>query len=255
MRTLENIPSLSLKTSTIQDFRQLFEYLPDVYFFAKNREGRFIMANRLFAELCGVANESCLLGKTDRDFFPASRSSRYTRDDRQVMQTGQPLVNRVEPSPAPQGGTSLVLTTKVPLRDENGQIAGIAGITRDLSRAKLSLQAFDFFHKSLSHIDQHFREALEIPELARLEGMSVSQFERRFKQLFQMTPVAYILHARIRHACDQLIHTQRSMVDIALDCGFYDHSHFTRQFRRAMGVPPLRYRKTHQHAPSPTPPA
>ena len=84
---------------------------------------------------------------------------------------------------------------------------------------------------------------IEVKELAKLVHLSVSQFERRFRKVFQISPLKHIMNVRIRSACLMLTTTNDTIAAIALDCGFYDHSHFTRNFRKIMGISPKDYRK------------
>ena len=63
-----------------QQLELLFEYLPDVYFFAKNLNSQFVMANEIFVRKCGASSESDIIGKTDHYFFP--------------VRAGQPIQNR-----------------------------------------------------------------------------------------------------------------------------------------------------------------
>ncbi len=223
----------------------LFDLLPDVYFFAKDADGRFIMANRLFAELCGVKEVSDVLGKTDWDFFSSERAALYVQDDRQVMRSHTPMINRIEPLPSTPGMASLVITSKVPIM-EGTLCKGIAGIARDLNRSEVALNRCSRFEKSIAHIEQHYAGVLHVTDLARIEGMSVSGFERLFKKTFQITPVSHIKQIRIRHAARLLMNSNLTITEVAMACGFYDNSHFTNNFRRAVGLTPTRYRKTHQ---------
>lgn len=73
--------------------------------------------------------------------------------------------------------------------------------------------------------------------------LSVSQFERRFRKVFQTSPLKHIMRVRIRAASVRLTTTNDTIAAIALDCGFYDHSHFTRNFRKVMGTSPKDYRQ------------
>jgi len=228
----------------VDGLRKLFDLLPDVYFFVKDVEGRFVMANHLFVELCGVDSEEDVLSRTDWDLFPADRASLYVQDDRRVIETRAPMTNRIEP--APSGGPSLVITSKVPMLDSDGHCTGVAGVARDLSRTEASLLNYSRFEKAIGQIDRHYGEVLRIADLAKMEGMSVSCFERQFKKAFQTTPMSYIKQIRIRHAARLLVHSSLPITEIALTCGFYDHSHFTNHFRKALGLTPIRYRKTHQ---------
>jgi len=61
--------------------------------------------------------------------------------------------------------------------------------------------------------------------------------------VFHITPTRHILNVRVRTACKLLSTTNNTIVSIALETGFYDHSHFVRNFRKVMGLSPSAYRK------------
>ena len=74
--------------------------------------------------------------------------------------------------------------------------------------------------------------------------MSVRQFERKFKATFHTTPRAYVIKMRIHAACERLRGGNEPITNIALECGFYDHSSFTRHFRKHMGTTPYKFRNS-----------
>ena len=94
----------------------LFDLQPDVSFFIKDTEGRFVALNRRSCEYCGVKSEYEALGKTDLDFFPPNRAAMYQADDRRVIETGQPIENRIEPAPEEEDSSRMVVVNKIPLR-------------------------------------------------------------------------------------------------------------------------------------------
>ena len=65
----------------IGHLKSLYEYMPDIYFFAKNRNEKFVMANQIFVNQCGAEHEQDIIGKTDHDFFPKDRADSYIQDD------------------------------------------------------------------------------------------------------------------------------------------------------------------------------
>src|SRR2546422_4584124 len=77
-----------------------------------------------------------LVGKTDFDFFPADLAQRYYADERAVLKSGQPLINREEPVVDPSGRPGWLLTSKAPLRDTRGRIVGLVGMGRDITGRK-----------------------------------------------------------------------------------------------------------------------
>ncbi|MEI6516767.1 MAG: AraC family transcriptional regulator, partial [bacterium] len=94
----------------------------------------------------------------------------------------------------------------------------------------------------LEHINTHYHEDISIRILAEMAHLSVSQFERKFKKTFQLTPVRHIIQVRIKAAKQLLVSTSKKISTIAQDTGFYDHSHFTREFIRETGFTPRDYR-------------
>ena len=79
-----------------QQFRKLFDHLSDVHFFAKDLDGRFVAAGPGLLGLLGFASEEKMLGLTDADIHPARVLRDIRADDRRVMETGEPMINRVE---------------------------------------------------------------------------------------------------------------------------------------------------------------
>ncbi|MCB0190903.1 MAG: PAS domain S-box protein [Anaerolineae bacterium] len=115
--------------------RTLIDSLPDVIY-VKNTGSQFIVANRSVARLVGVESGDDLVNKTDFDFFPKELASSYYADDQIVVQTGYPLLSKEEPAVSPFGDMRWLSTTKIPLRDQNGEIVGLVGIGRDITQHK-----------------------------------------------------------------------------------------------------------------------
>ena len=226
-----------------EQMQLLFNHLPDVYYFVKDRAGRFVLANQTFVKQCGVETEEEIIGKTDFDFFPLGRAESYVNDDAYVMENGESIIDRVELAPDPGNSINWFITCKVPLYSADGEIIGLAGIARDISRAGLALQPYTEMRTVLEYVRDHFSGPIEIKTLAALVNLSVSQFERRFRKVFQISPLKHVMNVRIRAASLRLTTANDTIAAIALDCGFYDHSHFTRNFCKIMGVSPKEYRK------------
>jgi len=91
-------------------------------------------------------------------------------------------------------------------------------------------------------IELHFRQPLRLEELSVLVGLSSYHFLRTFRQVIGVTPHQFLLRRRLREAALQLRTTTRSVLDIALDAGFGDLSHFNHTFRSAFGTNPTKYR-------------
>jgi AraC family transcriptional regulator len=92
-----------------------------------------------------------------------------------------------------------------------------------------------------AHIESNLGSRLRVDDLARLVGLSNSQFSRRFKCRFGMTAHGYITHRRMQIAQEMLLQASRPLSEIALCCGMSDQSHFTRVFRRVVGETPTQW--------------
>ncbi len=114
----------------------LMDYLPDVIFF-KDRESRFIRINKAMAEKFGLSGPEEAIGKTDRDFFKFDHADDALDDEQEVMRTGQPIIDKEEVETWPNKPSNWVSTTKLPLRNDQGEIIGTFGISRDISLRKL----------------------------------------------------------------------------------------------------------------------
>lgn len=221
----------------------IFDLMPDVSFFMKDRKGRFLALNRLGCEFCGVKAAREAFGKTDRDFFPRDRAEAYIADDLAVMQTGKAVYNRIEPAPEMEGSPHLVVTNKMPLRDESGKIVGVFGFSRRVEQVRCAPVATNKLAAAIAYIHEHCEKAVGTDELAKRAGQSVSQFGRTFRKAFGTSPRQYILRVRIEKACRLLTETDDTIAMIGIECGFYDHAHFTRAFRSLMAISPTEYRK------------
>ena len=91
-------------------------------------------------------------------------------------------------------------------------------------------------------IQEHIEEEITLNELARNVGLSASHFCSLFHKTSGKTPHQFILHCRIQHAKALLATQSNSILDVALASGFRTHQHFSRIFRRHVGIPPSTYR-------------
>jgi PAS domain S-box-containing protein len=223
-----------------------FSALGDVYMFMKDREGRFTGANELQLQKLGLATADELIGRTDYDFFPSYMIAHYQRDDAQVMESGDPILRRVELVANPDGSVSWHVTSKFPLMDRQGNCVGIIGCMRDFDRSDHAWQPYRRMNTVVEYISDHYQEPIGIADLAKVANLSISQFERRFRTAFQQTPSRFLIQYRLTRASQMLMHSDATVSQIAQDVGFYDHSHFTREFQKLFGSAPGRYRREHE---------
>ncbi len=227
------------------DMTRLLDYLPEVYFYCKDAEGRFVTMNRTFFQIVSADREEDVIGKTDYDFFPTDLAEQYVAEDRRVMGQRTPIPNQAWLVPDRQGSPRWYLSSKTPLFAASGEVIGIAGVMRDYAKAGAALQPYQEMQHVVDHVLESYGSRLEVPDLAHMAHLSISQFDRRFKRLFGLTPQQFILRVRIHAACRAITSTRRSISQIAQQTGFCDQSYFTKQFRKLMGKTPSGYRKTY----------
>jgi diguanylate cyclase (GGDEF)-like protein/PAS domain S-box-containing protein len=112
----------------------LLTTVPD-YIYFKDTEGRFIRTSTSHAKAFGLSDPAQVLGKTDFDFFTEEHASQAYEDEQQIMRTGQPLIKE-EKETWPDRPDTWVLAAKMPLRDQQGNIIGTVGISKDISERK-----------------------------------------------------------------------------------------------------------------------
>lgn len=118
--------------------RQVLQSILDnapVRIFWRDRELRYLGANTLYLQDAGVSDIAQIIGKRSSDLFP-EHTDRYAEDDLEVMRSGIPKLNYEEPITRANGEPGWLLTSKVPLRNNAGDIIGILGTYNDISERK-----------------------------------------------------------------------------------------------------------------------
>ncbi|MGQ9631470.1 MAG: PAS domain-containing protein [bacterium] len=113
----------------------LLDNIPDHVYF-KDTESRFVRISRALAHWFGLSDPAQALGKTDFDFFTEEHARQAYEDEQRIIRTGRPLVGMEEKETWPDGRETWVSTTKVPLRDREGNIIGTFGISRNITEHK-----------------------------------------------------------------------------------------------------------------------
>jgi diguanylate cyclase (GGDEF)-like protein/PAS domain S-box-containing protein len=116
-------------------FRALMENTEDSIYF-KDRECRLLRVSRHMADNLGYFDASELIGKNDVDLFGETFGQRTMMEDLRIMDSGEPIIGLVESRQMGRAGTNWTLTTKVPLRDADGAVIGLLGITREINELK-----------------------------------------------------------------------------------------------------------------------
>ena len=224
-------------------FYHLFDCVPGLSFFAKDRDGVLLAANKHLVALYGFDSEEAFIGHTDFELLPRRLAEKYRRDDLAIMQHREPAMKIVELFLNRQGIPSWFLTSKYPILSSSNEVLGIMGIIQDYHQYRERFPDEQDINKALDYIHGHYREKISIIDLALMCQLSLRQFERKFKSYFNLSPTQYIMKMRIHEACDLLCNGSRPIGDIAFALGFYDQSSFTVQFKKTMSMTPLQYRK------------
>src|SRR5262245_8838632 len=141
---------------------EILDHLPDVYFYVKDVESRWQECNSATLTLFNASRKAEVLGKTDWDFYPEEIAREIIQDDRSVIESGNPIVNKLEVIVNEAGRLLWVLTTKTPARNRQGQICGLIGLTRPVGATDMLPESYRQFSRVIDHVEQHYRTSLEV---------------------------------------------------------------------------------------------
>jgi len=140
-----------------RDLMRLFlEATPDHVYF-KDLESRFLRISSSFARWLELEDVSQALGKTDLDYFTEEHAARSLADEHEVLRTGRPMLNMEEREPWPNGSETWVVTSRLPLRDEHGEIVGTVGVSRDITEQKLAAVELERLLEQLEEQNEQLR--------------------------------------------------------------------------------------------------
>ncbi len=109
--------------------------------FWKDSDLRYLGCNTLFARDAGLSHPQQLLGKDDFAMGWKEQADLYRTDDRQIMESRRPKINKIEPQTTPTGAAIWLSTSKVPLQMPNGEVFGVLGIYEEITERKLAEEA------------------------------------------------------------------------------------------------------------------
>jgi len=109
------------------------------FVFWKDRQSFYLGCNENFAKVAGIESPHHIVGKTDYDLaWSRQEADHYRECDRRVMETGVPIIDLEETQLQADGKRAVLLTSKVPLRDSNGEVIGILGLYSDITETRRS---------------------------------------------------------------------------------------------------------------------
>ncbi|MES2924485.1 MAG: PAS domain-containing protein [Verrucomicrobiota bacterium] len=161
--------------------RTLLDSIPDSIYI-RDSDGRYVVVNRALAELVGCDDPEQVTGKTPFDFFPEERAQQIIGEDHKVMEGGEPLINQVSRLQGPSGEIHHLLTSKVPVRDREGNVFGIVGINRDVTEQEKARQAL----RQTEHRMQEIVDNSPSPMYAKSVTGRYLMINRRYEELFHV---------------------------------------------------------------------
>ncbi len=131
-RFIDNLAKKQGPLSPRNILNTLIDTLPD-FIYIKDLDSRFIVANKKLASTVGKSSGLELTGLSDHDFYPKKLADEFRKNEIEVMTTGNPIINQLEKGLDENKKPIWVSTTKIPFRDENGQVIGLVGIGRNVT--------------------------------------------------------------------------------------------------------------------------
>lgn len=224
-------------------FQRMFDFIPGVFFFAKDGQGRTMFASRGILELYKMEAESEMLGLTDFDLNPRVMAELYVRDDALLLSGREAHIERLELWFDRLGMPDWFVVTKLPLLDMAGQAQGVMGMLRRASENERQLPVFQTVARAVEIIRRDYGTSILIADVAQACGQSLRQLQRHFQAAFASTPQEFLLRTRILAAIRLLEETCLTVAEIGVQCGFGDASAFTQHFRARTGQTPTVYRQ------------
>lgn len=140
--------------------RKIIDHLP-TRLYLKDTQARYVLNNQSHLEMLGAKTQNEASGRTTLDFFPGERGHQALADDKQVLETGKPILNQEKSNFAAEGDVQWSLVTKVPLHDIRGQLIGLVGISHDITRRKL---AEEELQRRQAEMESDLRMARQVQE-------------------------------------------------------------------------------------------
>lgn len=222
---------------------QVADLMHDTAFFIKDAVGCYLVVNHSLVERHGLQHKSQMIGRRPCDVCPGDFGRIPTEQDAHVLRTGRPIIERLELFWRRPNVPVWGLTSKIPIRDDKGRVTGLIGISKDLTALVNRGEVPPAVAQALRHLETTFGEQISPSSLARDAGMSAARFARVIKRIHGISPMQLITKTRISAGSRLLCETEISVAEIALECGFSDHSAFTRAFRTITGMSPTEHRR------------
>jgi PAS domain S-box-containing protein len=174
-----------------QMLRSVLDNIPQRVFW-KDQNLVFVGCNKPFALDCGYNDPGELVGKTSYETASAANADRYVADDREVVESGRPKINYEEPQVRPDGSQAWLITSKVPMYDQDGRVTGVLGTYADITRRRLMEEEIRQTNAYLENILDNSPDAIGIVDkhgrFIRLNKIAEDLYGYTFEEMQRKSP-------------------------------------------------------------------
>jgi len=230
-----------MSLSAYLSMAELLDMAPTTLYCVKDLDGRYLAVNNAFVERTNRTSRRDVVGKLAADLFPGELAAQYHQQDDDIRELRQTLRDEVELITEANGRVAWYLTTKQPIFDGDLLVA-IAVVSIALG-TPAALGSEHPLRPVVAFVREHLAEPMTVEGLAERAGLPLRQFERLMRRTFGLPTKQYITQVRVAAATELLRAGILPLADVAVRCGWYDQSAFSKQFTKVVGVTPGEYRR------------
>ena len=171
-------------------FRNLMENIPDCIYF-KDKDSKFIRINKSTAYSFGLSDTEEVLGRSDFDFFAGEHAKNAFADEQKVIETGIPIINKEEKETRADGRITWASSTKMPFFDENGNVIGTFGVSRDITDRKTAEQQVVTSEKKFKSLFEYSNDGIVLIEkgaIIEVNSKAAELYRCTREELIGLTP-------------------------------------------------------------------
>lgn len=230
--------------TSIQAIIPLLDLLTSTVFFVKNTQAQYIAVNQTLKTRLGICHDNQIAGKTPVEMFGAKQGGEYMMQDLKTLE-GVPIVDKLELHTYPSGRLGWCITHKTPIYDKANKVIAMIGFSIDVDRDNsYKLKNHEKLAAAIKYMQDNIEYRITIGEIAAKSGISISRLERLFRSVLNLSPQQMLQKIRLEKAIKLLKNPNKSVIEIAIQCGYADHSAFSRQFKHLTGLSPSDFRKS-----------
>ena len=230
-------------TTSIQAIIPLLDLLSSTVFFVKNTQAQYVVVNQTLKTRLDVSNDRQIIGRTPAEMFGDKQGGEYMLQDLKVLE-GMPIVDKLELHTYPSGKLGWCVTHKIPIYNKANEVIAMVGVSIDIGNDdSYQLKNHEKLAVIINYMQDNAEYKIATSELANMVGLSVSRLERLFRSVLNLSPQQMLQKIRLEKAIKLLKTPNKSVIEIAIQCGYADHSAFSRQFKQLTGLSPSDFRK------------